>query len=50
MMNPADPISLSICGRKNEMTQNGHRPIETHLSSGRNLREHIENKMDDASM
>jgi len=49
-MNPADPISLSICGRKDETTENGHQPIQTHLPSGHNLREHIENEMDDASM
>ena len=50
MRNPAEPISLSICNHKNKSTKISARNSETHLPSCHNLREHIENEMNNTSM
>lgn len=50
MMKPAEPISLSIYDRGSKSTKRYTRNSEMHLASCRNLREHIENEMNDTSM
>jgi len=50
-MNPAEPISLSICDQKTQTKKKRpRRGIQTHLPGSHDLREHIENEMDDPSM
>jgi hypothetical protein len=48
-MNPTEPISLSICNRGDKTTKK-RGEIETHLCGSRNLGEHVEEEMNDASV